>query len=300
MLADEREVVRTMHDGQGQASQIAPIEQAVAHTEAYSHLNTGQRRAIEEVLISRDRVQGLQGYAGVGKTTVLSAIREAAERNGYTVEGFAPTSRAARQLREADISCRHLAEISYARKSAEAQSHERGTYICSTNRALPAPNRFGNSSPRLDAGDRVLFVGDTRQHQGVEAGKPFEQLVEAGMRTVRLDQIVRQQNPELKAAVEHLARGEMAAGIELLQRQGRIREIADPAERIQAIAQEYAANPAQTLIVSPDNASRRAMNDAVRQKLQAQGTVGTEDHPTPHTDSAAGTHRRRTQVGLSL
>jgi ATP-dependent exoDNAse (exonuclease V) alpha subunit len=24
--------------------------------------------------------------------------------------------------------------------------------------------------------DRVLLVGDTRQHQGVEAGKPFEQL----------------------------------------------------------------------------------------------------------------------------
>ena len=44
-----------------------PIQQAVAHTDSYSHLNPGQRRAIEEVLISRDRVQGLQGFAGVGK-----------------------------------------------------------------------------------------------------------------------------------------------------------------------------------------------------------------------------------------
>jgi hypothetical protein len=72
-----------MHNGQGQISQIAPIEKAVAHTDSYSNLNTGQRRAVEEVLISRDRVQGLQGYAGVGKTTVLSAIRDAAEHNGY-------------------------------------------------------------------------------------------------------------------------------------------------------------------------------------------------------------------------
>ena len=63
------------------------------------------------------------------------------------------------------------------------------------------------------------------------------------MKTVRLDQIVRQQNPELRAAVEHLARGEMATGIELLQSQGRIREIADPAKRIQMIAEEYAASP---------------------------------------------------------
>ena len=118
---------------------------------------------------------------------------------------------------------------------------------------------------KIGPADRILFVGDTRQHQGVEAGKPFEQLVESGMRTVRLDQIVRQKNPELKAAVEHFARGEMADGIDMLQRQGRIREIADPAERIHTIAREYAANPERTLIVSPDNASRRAINDAVRQ-----------------------------------
>jgi conjugative relaxase-like TrwC/TraI family protein len=277
VLADEREVVRRMRDGQGQASQIVPIQQAVAHTEAYPHLNVGQRRAIEEVLISRDRVQGLQGYAGVGKTTVLSAIREAAERNGYTVEGFAPTSRAARQLRESGISADTLQRFLTHGDQSNAEPRARHLYMIDES-SLASTKPVREFLAKLESGDRVLLVGDTRQHQGVEAGKPFEQLVEAGMKTVRLDQIVRQQNPELKAAVEHLARGEMATGIEMLQRQGRIREIADPAERIQVIAQEYAANPEQTLIVSPDNASRRALNDAVRQKLQAQGTVGTEDH----------------------
>ena len=277
VLADEREVVRRMRDGQSQAPQIAPVEQAVRHTEAYSHLNAGQRRAIEEVLISRDRVQGLQGYAGVGKTTVLSAIREAAERNGYTVEGFAPTSRAARQLREADIPADTLQRFLTRGNQPSAEPRARHLYMLDES-SLASTKQVREFLAKLNARDRVLFVGDTRQHQGVEAGKPFEQLVEAGMKTVRLDQIVRQHNPELKAAVEHLARGEMTAGIELLQRQGRIREIADPTERFQAIAQEYTANPAQTLIVSPDNASRRALNDAVRQRLQAQGTVRTEDH----------------------
>jgi ATP-dependent exoDNAse (exonuclease V) alpha subunit len=33
--------------------------------------------------------------------------------------------------------------------------------------------------------DRVLLIGDTRQHQGVDAGKPFEQLQDAGMRTAQ-------------------------------------------------------------------------------------------------------------------
>lgn len=276
VLADERKIIRSMHDGHGQSSQIMPIERAVAHTEAHSHLNAGQRRAIEEVLTSRDRVQGIQGYAGVGKTTVLSAIREGAEKNGYTVEGFAPTSRAARQLREAGVSADTLQKF-LARGTRPNQDSPSPHLYMLDESSLASTKHVRDFLTKIEPGDRVLFVGDTRQHQGVEAGKPFEQLVQAGMKTVRLDQIVRQQNPELKSAVEHLARGEMAAGIESLHRQGRIHEIANPAERIQIIAQEYAAHPDQTLIVSPDNASRRAINDAVRQNLQEKGIVSTED-----------------------
>ena len=51
---------------------------------------------------------------------------------------------------------------------------------------------------RIGANDRVLLIGDIRQHQGVEAGRPFEQLQEAGMRTAKLDEIVRQQDPALE------------------------------------------------------------------------------------------------------
>ena len=38
---------------------------------------------------------------------------------------------------------------------------------------------------RLGPDDRVLLIGDIRQHQGVEAGRPFEQLQEAGMHTAK-------------------------------------------------------------------------------------------------------------------
>ena len=43
--------------------------------------------------------------------------------------------------------------------------------------------------------DRVILVGDIRQHQAIEAGRPFEQLQDAGMSTAKLDQIVRQRDP---------------------------------------------------------------------------------------------------------
>jgi len=69
---------------------------------------------------------------------------------------------------------------------------------------------------RIGANDRVLLIGDIRQHQGVEAGRPFEQLQEAGMRTAKLDEIVRQQDPALKSAVEMLATGQVSAALDAL------------------------------------------------------------------------------------
>jgi ATP-dependent exoDNAse (exonuclease V) alpha subunit len=131
---------------------------------------------------------------------------------------------------------------------------------------------------RLGVQDRVVLIGDIRQHQGVEAGRPFEQLQEAGMKTAKLDEIIRQKEPQLKLVVEHLARGETAAGLGVLKAEGRITQIADRQDRIQAIAQNYASNPERTLIVSPDNKSRRDLNQAVRSELQARGGVGREGH----------------------
>ena len=98
------------------------------------------------------------------------------------------------------------------------------------------------------------------------------------MHTAKLDQIVRQKDPELKAAVELLSVGNVAGGLEALQNQGRVTEIRNTQERVQAIAKNYAENPEHTLIVSPDNASRRELNQAVRQELQAKGIVDSVDH----------------------
>jgi ATP-dependent exoDNAse (exonuclease V) alpha subunit len=141
---------------------------------------------------------------------------------------------------------------------------------------------------RVSSQDKVLLIGDIRQHQGVDAGKPFEQLQQAGMQTAQLDKIVRQRDPQLLKAVEHLSKNETEIGVKMLQEQGRVTEIIDPEQRIKAIAKAYAAHPENTIIVSPDNASRRAINQAVRQELQALGTLGKEDHAmsvlTPRSD----------------
>jgi conjugative relaxase-like TrwC/TraI family protein len=285
-IQQERSVVSMMQAGQGVATQILPIQQAIAITDSREKLNPAQRRVIEEVLTSRDQIQGLQGLAGSGKTTTLESIREGAEKAGYAVEGFAPTSRAAQQLRDAGISADtlqgHLARGT--REQAQSNPNDPGSrhlYMVDES-SLTSTRQMKDFLERLGPQDRVLLIGDTRQHQGVDAGKPFEQLQDAGMKTAQLDQIVRQRhNPELLEVVKHLSQNQTMAGISMLQSQGRIIEIPNAQERITAIAKDYAANPEKTLIVSPDNASRREINQAVRTELQSMGTVGKENISLP-------------------
>jgi conjugative relaxase-like TrwC/TraI family protein len=279
-ISEELSTIKQMQQGRQTSEPIMRQDDAAAHARSREFLNPAQQKAIQEVLTSQDRIHGLQGLAGSGKTSALSSIRERAEQNGYAVEGFAPTSRAAGQLRDAGIPADTLQGF-LARGGVERNAGDpnaRHLYMLDES-SLASTRQMQAFLEKIGPQDRVLLIGDTRQHQGVDAGKPFEQMQEAGMRTSQLDQIVRQKDPELLRAVEHLSRNETATGVQLLQQQGRISEIPDHKQRIEAIAKDYVARPENTLIVSPDNASRRDINDAVRAELQNSGSLSKENHP---------------------
>ncbi len=282
----EKEIIQSVKKGQGQAPQLMSIQDAIPLTESHERLNDTQRKAIEQILTSRDQVQGLQGSAGSGKTSTLAAIRQGAEQNGYAVEGFAPTSRAAHQLREAGVTADTLQGF-LARARNTNDPSQKHLYMVDES-SLASTEQMRNFLRRIGSDDKVLLIGDVRQHQGVDAGKPFEQLQESGMRSAILDRIVRQQDPELLKAVEHLSKNETETGVRMLQQQGRVTEIADAEQRISAIAKSYAARPENTIIVSPDNASRRALNQEVRRELQEVGLLDKEDRSirvlTPRSD----------------
>ncbi len=55
------------------------------------------------ILTSHDRIIGLQGGAGTGKTTTLSALKQAVEQSGYEIRGYAPATKAAKQFSESGI-----------------------------------------------------------------------------------------------------------------------------------------------------------------------------------------------------
>jgi ATP-dependent exoDNAse (exonuclease V) alpha subunit len=238
-------------------------------------LNVAQREAVDEVFLSREKIVGLDGIAGGGKTTTLAVVREGAEADGYKVEGFAPTSRAAQKLGEAGIETSTL-QMHLAR-GQKPDTGEKRLYVLDES-SLASTKQMHEFLTRLHPNDRVLLVGDTRQHESIEAGRIFAQLQDAGMKTIKLDEIVRQRDPELKQVVEQLARGQVGDAIVGLERQGRVHEVKDPGERFAAIAREYAKSPENTLAVSPDNRSRIEINQAIRAELQDRGVVSNEEH----------------------
>lgn len=282
MIGLERDNIRLMRAGQNQYETLADEATRRAIEEQHAHLSNSQRAAVEEILTSRDQVTALEGAAGAGKTTSLAAIRDAAEREGYKVEGFAPTSRAAHKLEEAGIESSTLQK--YLQRGAEEQPGQKHLYVLDES-SLASTKQMNEFLHRLSQQDRVLLVGDVRQHEAVEAGRPYQQLQEAGMHTARLDEIVRQKDPALKEAVEQLARGEVKEAIQNLDQQGRVHEIEDRDARLTAIAEEYARQPEATLVISPDNESRRALNELIHVEMQERGQVSQDEHKVKVLDA---------------
>jgi len=276
-IAAEREIIRQMRQGQNQVESVMSRQNAIVFVDQRPHLNGGQKAVIEDVLSSSDRVQGIQGVAGSGKTSTLEAIRSAAEARGYHVEGLAPTSRAAKQLEQAGVRSGTLQAFLTRGVHQETEPQAKRFFFIDES-SLASTNHMREFLRRMGSGDRVLLVGDTRQHEGVEAGRPFEQLQSAGMHTAKLDEIVRQKDIALKSTVELLAKGRVSAALDVLQGQGRVKEIPNAEERLRAIALSYVESPANTLIVSPDNASRRDLNVIVRDELKLSGAVARDDH----------------------
>src|SRR6202795_2796329 len=306
MIRMEREIVGRMQEGNRRDYRdpmLVSSQVRIATEDRHPELNASQRQAVDEIFLSREKVVGLDGIAGSGKTTTLSVIREGAEAEGYGVEGFAPTSRAAQKLAEAGFETSTLQK--HLTRGQQPDTGEKRLYVLDES-SLASTRQVHEFVNRLHPNDRVLLVGDRRQNEAIEAGRPFAQLQDAGMRTVKLEEIVRQKNPELKQVVEQLARGEVREAMQNLDRQGRVHKIPGHDERIAAIAKEYAKSPENTLVVSPDNRSRTEINERIHTALQRGGLVSNDEHsirilvPRQDLTGADRTWAERYEVGDML
>ena len=70
----------------------------------------------------------------------------------------------------------------------------------------------------------------------------------------------------------------MKEALDNLQSKGRVIEIADQKDRLQAIAVAYCQSPNTTLVISPANRDRVTINALVHQQLQRDRQIGRDNH----------------------
>jgi conjugative relaxase-like TrwC/TraI family protein len=272
----EVEVLQSMLQGRNQHGAIAPQEiQNDAISKCPRKLNENQETVIRDVLSCRDQVFGLSGDAGTGKTTVLRPICAAAKEAGYQVQGLAPTSRAVLNVKDAGIdACTMALHLTKAKK--DIQSGPR-LYVVDES-SLSATRAMVDFLKTVRTTDRVLLVGDSKQHEAVEAGRPFAQLQEADMHTAKLTEIVRQlDNPGLLTVVKYIAGDDIASGIQELRDQGNIYEYTDRQERFDKMAQQYVSLDGKILVVGADNLSRIDISKRIHAEMQTVGRVSKAD-----------------------
>jgi ATP-dependent exoDNAse (exonuclease V) alpha subunit len=276
MLALERENLDLVRAGMSASEPVAEPEEVREWGRARGLL-PDQICAAELTLTSTDWITAIEGLAGATKTTTVGAIRELAEEHGFTVRGFGPTSGSVKALRGAGIEARTVASLLEnplpPRTPKELWLVDESSLLATrpANRILKAARDQGVA--------RVVFVGDQRQHDAIEAGAPVRQLLATEMRVAHLTHIRRQRDPELKRAVELAAHGRIGDALDSLQRRGRITEIPIDVTRYQLIATDYMRGHEagqRTLVVSPGNDERRALNDEIRRLLIARGHVGEQ------------------------
>ena len=286
-VGDEKETIALMEAGRERGA--TPMRaRAVDKALRNGPLTDGQKAAVKLVLSEGDRVVGVQGYAGSGKTTMLNRARALLEKRGYEVRGLAPSASAARTLEgEAGIGSETLqrflaryAGVAAGRMTAKGEKEMRSSFA---KTVLVVDE--GSLASTVQARDllriadalripRVVLVGDEKQLDAVDAGKPFAQLQGAGMKTAVMDQIMRQRDPALKEAVEASLAGDISRAFEKLG--DNVAEVNPDNLAGAAAARWLALSPEQrenTGLMAPSHALREGINGIVRERLTRDGVV---------------------------
>lgn len=285
-IDNEQRLLRAAANGRGSVAAIqtpAQAAKAVARAALASEhpWTPDQQHAAKALLTSQNRVTAVQGYAGTAKTTtVLATVAREAQSQGHKVSALAPTASAARTLGEA-LGLRGETVAKHLMTHAPVNTNGRSVWIVDEASMLSARDTATLLESAEKANARVILVGDVKQLGSVGAGAAFAQLQDAGMATAKLAEIVRQTNPLTKEAVEASIQGDARRALDALDRGGgKIVALADPAERMKAMARDYAAlspkDQRSTIVIDPSRTGRDALNAEIRTQLVASGRLTGE------------------------
>ena len=281
-LRVEHQSVEKMKEGRNSVSPLTHRRDADNMLSGHG-LTAGQERAARHILTSSDRFIGVEGWAGTGKTTMLQRVQEVTGTSRVEWRGLAVSASAARTIEtEAGIPSETVAQFLNRAPSSAPEGVQRA-YVIDEASLLGARTAYALMQRVEQEHARAIFLGDRNQLAAIEAGKPFAVLVNHGMQTERMDEIVRQRDPALKSLVEQAAQGRTVETVGQLQASGRLIAISDRTERLNRVAHEYLrqtlSEQAHTLVLSGSRADRSTLNELIRAGLQQQGALsGPEKH----------------------
>jgi ATP-dependent exoDNAse (exonuclease V) alpha subunit len=235
-------------------------------------LGEDQQRAIYHILRTSDRITGLRGLAGTGKTTALRELVAACQEGGIEPLFCAPTAAATDVLRKEGFEARTLQSLLQSPPALSAQ------HLIVLDEAGAVGIDDMKRLFELAKDCRVVLSGDTGQHASVARGDALRILERhSNFKSGQLTQIRRQRKAEYRKAVELAAKKETALAFAQLERMRAVVEssqVHDSATRayLKALEQNRSA-----LLVAPAWSEIEAVTETIRAALKASGRlVGDE------------------------
>lgn len=245
-------------------------------------LNAEQLRAFESIIQGR-QLGLIQGYAGTGKSYLLSALSGAYEGSGVKVRAFGPDNATADVLREKGFK---QSENVYRFLFALHNGHRK---ICNGKElwVLDEAGKLGNR-PLMELlkeaekrNVRLILSGDPKQLPSVERGGMFDSFCSRFGACV-LEDIQRQKAEKQREISRNLAYGEVGRAIDGLCEVRGLKWSEDKKGAIEELIHRWASDRAhfpddKQLIVAHSNAEVRVLNEMARIVLKQQGKLAERE-----------------------
>jgi conjugative relaxase-like TrwC/TraI family protein len=268
-LQREREMVDFVNRGIGRCERLGRGDQFVAS----DRLRPEQKHAVEFVLGSRDRAVNIRGAAGTGKTATLQELRRGLEEADRKILAIAPTMSAVEELQKVGFSDAFTVERLL--QDQRAQSTIRGRVVVLDEAGMVSGRQMHELLKLAEQQSaRIVFSGDTKQIQSVEAGDALLVLEnESRLKSISLTEVQRQTTADYRDAIQELRR-DPEAGFEKLDRIGAVREVVW-ANRAQAVAQAFTESKGRdVLVVCATHDEIDRVTEAIRASREQNGDLG--------------------------
>ena len=219
----------------------------------------------------------VQGDAGTGKTTAIKAINEACKEKDITIIGIAKTGKATAKLAESVDTAMTIDKflIQYSDKSTNPHA-KRMKLIVDESSMTGSRETLKLLKIAQRDGLQIDLVGDRFQLMSLSAGKPFNELQDrSGVKIVRLDENIRAKTAYAREIFKHAANQDIPKAVKIIEQAGKLYEIKDRAERLEAI-KNNACTKDNTIILTSINVDRNELNEMIHQEKVAHGILKNE------------------------